>query len=331
MDYKEFDKIRYFLSFMPSKNNQNVVFYVNRKDPHGIAEEKRKMYQEKYANIPYIVFKKEYDFHLPEFNRRKHRREILINEFKAHKPEDFTDIPLDKKLDYLDAFSLDFKNDDEEDRNYKDSYDNLIACLWSISPSDEFLAEERRKLTHFMDVLEDKNFNDVWRAIDLLEPKLQKLASQHFLDAFSQAYKVDRIPVNYYTPKDQAETRSGYATPGKWGINIREDKKWSSPFELMGILFHESTHLRQDIMYEENSERYRIFTPEYGKIQNFVHFYYGKDKSHQIYELDPRESHAYYIERHFEDMANDRIFNGRLAAEKVPSYMARTLWFDYQR
>ena len=92
-------------------------------------------------------FKKLYDSHLPELNRKRHHREILINEFKSHKPEDFAEIPLDKKLDYLDAFSIDLRSNEEWERDYNGAYDNLVACLWSIRLPEEFLAKERKKLS----------------------------------------------------------------------------------------------------------------------------------------------------------------------------------------
>ena len=330
MDYKEFEKIRYYLSFFPSDTNQKVVFCVNKNDSRGISEKERQACQNKYGDMSYTDFKKQYDYYLPEANQRKYKRELLINEFKSLKTGDFADIPLKNKLNYLDAFSTDMRDQNEWHKDYEGAYDNLVACLWSIRPSDEFLAEERKKINHFMNSLDAINMNIVWNTLDLLDPKLQQRGIQIFLDIYSQAYKIDRIPVKYYIPKDSSEERDGFTTPGKWEINIRKDKKWAVPLDIIGISFHESTHLRQDKIYEENHEQYRIFNPDYGRIRNVTRIVYGAQKAEQIYELDPRESHAYYVERIFREMANDRIYKGRLTPVKLSSHLARTLWFDYQ-
>lgn len=345
MDYKEFEIIHKDLSFHPSENGKKVVFCVNRGDPHGFAEKNRHICQEKYDNMSFANFKKEYDAHLPEFNRRKYRRKVLINDFKSHKTEDFAEMPLNKKLDYLDAFSIDLRSNEEWERDYKDAYDNLVACLWSISPSQEFLAEEREKLNHFMNVLvagklvlnphtnrfETGSMVHFYKNLDLLDKDKKDRTMRIFLDTLSDAYKIDSIPIEYYVPDDPTDSWNGYAPVGEWKMCLRSDRSLGWSMEIMSLLFHESMHLRQDKMYEEDSEKYRIFTPEYGRIKNMIRCFYDRDKYHQIYELDPRESHAYYCQRHFEHAVNDRIFNGCLQPGNYPINLARTLWFDYQR
>ena len=98
----------------------------------------------------------------------------------------------------------------------------------------------------------------------------------------------------------------------------------------MSLLFHESMYLREYKMYKENPEKYRIFTPEYARIKSMVFCSYDREKYHQIYELDPHESHAYYCQRHFEDAVNDRIFYGHLHRGQIPQNLTRNLCFDYQ-
>ena len=283
MDYKEFERINHYLSFHPSENNQKVVFSIKKGDLHGSAEKERTLYQDKYSNWSFTDFKKEYDAHLPEFNRRKYRREVLINEFKSHKTEDFTEMPLDKKLDYLDAFSIDLRSNEEWERDYEGIYDNLVACLWSIRPSQEFLANEREKINHFMNGLvarrlvldpvknrfETKSMLRDYRNLDLLDKDKQNSTMRIFLDTLSEAYKIDPIPIEYYTPDDPTHSWNGYAPVGEWKMCLRNDRPLGWSMEMMSLLFHESMHLREYKMYKENPEKYRIFTPEL-KVLFFV-------------------------------------------------------------
>ena len=50
----------------------------------------------------------------------------------------------------------------------------------------------------------------------------------------------------------------------------------------------------------------------------------------EIYRLQPREGHAYYMQWKFNEQCNERIFNGKAKQDFLDAPAARTLWYDYQ-
>ena len=335
MNYNDFEEIYHYLTFRRNRKTNTVIFLPKKtkmaKMGMSLVKKFQNKFQQKYHDTDFTAFRREYKNCLPEYNQHTYRRRVLIKDFKSQKPENFTNLPLDKKLDYLDALSVDLRGTKEWINNYDGIYQNLTACLWTTQLPASFYHEEQDKINHFFNILDAKRLRPFLKNLHLLRSDSQQEVIRAFLDSFSEAYGIDSIPLKYYHPQNSKDTRIGFVTTGKWEINIRDNMITEFSLPLWSILFHEATHLRHQKLFEENPIEYRIFRPEHGRIENFVRSFYGADRKKQIYELMPRETHAYYVQKHFEETYLERYYDGRLWFEKYHSNYARTLWLDYQR
>ena len=330
MDYKEFEYICFHMNIGHNKERTKLYFQFD------VNSEHQRNIVEKYMNMKPDEFEK---FWFPLCEKQKLVREQRLEEFKKLNSTDFSDMPLEKKLQYIDAITATNRTAEEWASYFTEVQGNLKACLFSMQPSKKFLLEEQRNLNHFMNALmgtemvtlfgnglvkrmkETKNRTPEQRKEDMLD----------FIHLFSQAYKIPQ-PELRFGDFPNAKTRLGecFIENNKSVINIHEkllQDNDANCFTNFGVLFHELTHAKQNYWATTYDEKYSLYAKMFCALDKLIS---DKALNVNIYVLQPREGHAYYMEQKFEEQLNERVFDGKLTQKGLRFQVTRTLWYDYQ-
>lgn len=329
MTYKEFEHIYFHIYFgINEADNSKLWFLYNPEDKiqRNFVKKCKDMSPQEFDEI-----------WLPFCEKQKVIRERRLKKFKKHKPSDFADMSMEQKIQYIDAIANINKSKEEQYEYFYETHRNLMACLFSIQPSKQFLLEEQRDLNHFMNALIGSGLDKAIKEVDKCTLKQRKQDLQDFAHLFCKIYKISEPELRF-----KENEMSGQFCPtgtiyndGKFEIkgiiNINEqllqdsaDDKWKN----FGILFHELMHARQFRWEFSLDEKYSPFTKVCKFPDDFTSYNQAFDL--EIYRLQPKEGHAYYMQWKFNEQCNERIFNGKAKQDFLDAPAARTLWYDYQ-
>lgn len=328
MTYKEFEHIYFHIYFGINETDNNKLWFI-----HNPEDKIQRNFVKKCKDMSPQEFDKIW---LPFCEKQKVIRERRLKKFKNYKPSDFADMPMEQKIQYIDAIANTNKSKEELGEYLSVTYKNLMACLFSIQPSKQLLLEEQRDLNHFMNVLIGSSLDKAIKEVDKRTLKQRKQDLQDFTHLFCKTYKISEPELRFEEKEmiGQFHATGTIYNDGRFEvkgiIDINEqllqdstDDKW----KVFGILFHELMHARQFRWEFSLDEKHSPFTKICKFTNDFTHY---KAFNWEIYRLQPKEGHAYYMQWKFNEQCNERIFKGNAKQNVLDAPSARTLWYDYQ-
>lgn len=328
MTYKEFEHICFHIYFGTNETDNKLWFIYNPED------EIQRNFVKKYKDMSPREFDKIW---LPFCEKQKAVRERRLKKFRKHKPSDFADMPLEQKIQYIDAIAKNPKSKEEWNEYFYKAHENLRACLFSIQPSKQFLLEEQRDLNHFMNAIIGAGLDKAIKEAEKRTPGQRKKDLEDFARLFCNVYKLPEPELRFeesemsgqFCPSVSLWDDGTFETKGIISINEQllqdsTDDKWKN----FGILFHELMHARQFRWEFSLDEKHSPFT----KVCDFTNdLTLDQGFNLEIYRLQPKEGHAYYMQWKFDEQCNERIFGGKIKQKALDAPAARTLWFDYPK
>ncbi|MBR1604538.1 MAG: hypothetical protein IJ660_00340 [Alphaproteobacteria bacterium] len=321
MDFEEFEYICFHMIVGPDKDTNRVCFGYDAGNLRACS------IANKYKDMPLDKFEKAW-FSL--CNKKKMIRKQRLKEFTRLNSSDFSNMPLEKKLQYFDAISGYKCSTKQWDIYFTKAQDNLKACLFSIQPSKKFLLEEQRDLNHFINALIGTGLDKDIKKMDQKTSEQQKKVMSKFVHVFSKVYKIPEPELLFEKELSSlGECCSDNPNMRYYPfIKINENLVQSSEREWLnklGILFHELIHIRQHWWPFE--DKHPLFSRACNNLNNLTS---NQSFNLEIYTLLPREGHAYYMQQKFEEQCNERIFDYKIKQDTLDLPTSRTLWYDYQ-
>ncbi|MBO5038812.1 MAG: hypothetical protein J6C85_05090 [Alphaproteobacteria bacterium] len=247
---------------------------------------------------------------------RKKLQQQKIEQFSNMTPQQVAELSLEQKLEYVELLFPSQQTKDELMSVCQKNEENLRACLFNMDFPKSFWNNEKKSADRFVSLIvkqpeiTDKMKN--WRDTSL-DDKKQMI--QQVGKIFEYVYQTAPEIVFFTLEDEKAERRSlglnedapisaAYYQNGK--IHFNEERLQSSDnFFAVSVMFHEGTHLRQDINNFDNPLVERIFN---SNLTN-IHVYENEinNRTGDLYTMQPSEIHAYGLQEYVEQQITEKL------------------------
>ena len=283
---------------------------------------------DKYKDMPPEEFK---NLLPPLLIKQKIVWKRRLKKFKRLKPSDFSKIPLERKLQYIESIAGPKYSREEWLKLFNEIRDNLRACLFTMQPSKKFLLEEKRDLNHFMNALIGVGLDKAIKETPQRFPEQRQQDMQNFVSLFCKVYEMPEPKLLFEKYNTLGSFRK-VNSDNKFDFTVElhecllQDKK-TDGLKNFGILFHELMHARQAYLQLFNGDKHPTYSWILDNLQQELNdHYFDAD----VYSLLPKEGHAFYMQHKFEEQCNERIFDYKAKPNLYVFSVSRTLWYDYQ-
>ncbi len=250
----------------------------------------------------------------PLYQTSKKLKQKQIDEFSKFTPEQVSKLPLEEKVKYLELLFP--RNQTKKDlmELCEKNKDNLRACLFNMDFPKSFWKKEKQQADRFINLVAGssevigkiKN----WENSSLEE---KKQAIRQAAEIFKYIYG-DAPKIEFFTEQQERERLKKLGLPDNVHINgadsgngiirFNEDRLQNSDnFFGISVLFHESTHFRQDTTNFEDPIVNRIFALNVNYLNVYENMLNNKNSSEykDFYAMQPAEIHAYGLQEYMEN------------------------------
>lgn len=257
--------------------------------------------------------------YLPSYQARLKLKQQKTEQFSALTTQQVADLPLEQKLDYLEALFPANQTEAELLDICKKNEANIKACLLNITFPKSFWNSEKKSADRFValiahqpDIMEKvKN----WENTTLEE---EKLVVQQAGQIFKHVYGVSPEIV-FFTPEEEKARRraqglnedvhinAAYFFRGKLHFN-EERLQNSDNFFAISVLFHEGTHMRQHYTSFGDTSVDRLFACYVTNINLYEDELSDRGSSayKDLYTMQPSEVHAHGLQQYVEQQITEK-------------------------
>lgn len=255
----------------------------------------------------------------PQYLARKKIKQIKAKEFSLLSPDKIANLPLEKKLEYMEILFPLNQTVDNLKTVCQENYENIRACLYNIKFPADFWNKEKKSAERYASLISaqpqmvDKLKN--WKHTSLDEKK----------DVISQAAKIFEYvygikPEIVFTTAVEEKAKNiargldadthidaAYQRGGKIYFNTDRLQE-SDNFFAVSVLFHEGTHLRQHFQTFEDANVERIFNCNLVNAALYEDLANNKTAAEykDLYAMQPDEVHACGLQAYMEQQLTEK-------------------------
>lgn len=311
MNIKEYE-ILFDRCKITMNDSGNILFTPILEKEKGIIE--KIINDNKLQNLDFENFQALYKQFLPLYRARKDLKQRKIEQFSSLTPQKVADLPIEQKVEYMEALFPINQNIGELTETCKKNEQNIKSCLFSMDFPQDFWESEIKSATRYADLISQQP--------DITEKmkNWQNTTLQEKKDTITKAAKVfnyvygTNIQIDFFTNEqkkakikeqnfdENTHINAAYYKKGKLYFN--EDRLQSSDnYFPISVLFHEGTHLRQDTQTFDNQLVNRILNCNTESVAVYEDMAKSKETNDykDLYAMLPSEKHAHALQMHVEN------------------------------
>lgn len=246
---------------------------------------------------------------------RKKLKEQKIEEFSLMSTQEVAVLPIEQKLEYMDALFPTKQTVEELIKVCKENKDNIKACLFNMDFPKSFWDEERKKAARYASLIAGQpKITDKMRNWSQTTLEEKKDVIEQAAEIFEYVYG-RRPDIEFFTEEDAKAENKANGLSEDVHINAAESDQGAIYFNLdylqksdnffaVTVMFHEGIHFRQDYETFEDPLVEKMMTCN----MNFAAAYENvvNDKKSQeykdLYALQPHEAHAHGLQEYVENL-----------------------------
>lgn len=255
----------------------------------------------------------------PLYLARRKVKARKFDQFAQMTTQQVADLPLEKKLEYMEILFPLNQNIDELKAVCAENKENIKACLFNIDFSQSFWEKEKKSAERYASLItaqpEITNKLKNWQETSLDDKKeVIKQAGIIFEYVYGIAPQVE-----YFTPEEaraknaqqglsaDAHIEAAYQKGGKIYFN-EERLQTSDNLFAIAVLFHEGTHLRQHFQTFEDDTVERIFNCNLVNAATYENIQSDKESADymDLYAMQPSEKHAHGLHEFVEQQIMEK-------------------------
>ena len=316
MDITEFE-ILMDQSDITLKDGKHVVF-----EPLSYKAEKainKIIKDNKLENLSADDFQALYKKFQPLYQARKRIKQQKAEQFSALSTQEVADLPLEKKLEYMEIlFPTNMKRGELEELLKKNEA-NIRACLFNIDFPQSFWEEEKKLAERYASLIA----SDLDITYEMKNWQNTSLSDKQFIiqqagKAFKYVYGTP-IDIAFFTEEEERARKqamgfskdvhinAAYYKDGKLHFNL-DRLKDSDNYYAVSVLFHEATHLRQDFETFKDPLVERIFNSNLNLAALYDDMINDKKSPtfKDFYAMQPNETHAHGLQEYVEQLIAEK-------------------------
>jgi len=258
-----------------------------------------------------------YKKHYPFLKARREIKEKKIKEFFTMSPKEVANLPVEAKLDYMEMLFPLNQTIGETEAACKGNEKNIKTCLFNMDFPSSFWDKEKKSAERYVNLISKQP--ELIEKIKHWEKTTQeekKAVIYQAAEIFEYVYGV-KLNIAFFTQEEERAKNRENGLPEdthiygayKHGdtIYFNEERLQSGDnFWGISVLFHESTHWRQEVETFEDPIVERLMNCNPNFVTTYEKKLGNKTEYEDFYTIDPSERHAYGLQEYVEGLLTEK-------------------------